>query len=229
MQNINRLEHMPGEISEEIRHFIAESHHFQEWPECNQMLVNLLAKDEPWFHALPILTCKAVGGAQSNAIPVAAAWMTLVHAANLIDDVQDGDIIRSAQLTKPELAITIAVAWIFAAFRMLVDPCLDLETRDRITKIFASAGFDSSTGQFHEFGLNTGNSDPVDQLQAYWKAVILKSGSICMAGAAAGAAAGTDSATLIEAMGDYGTALGVIRQVIDHCRGKFTLFREEQS
>ena len=55
-------------------------------------------------------------------------------------------------------------------------------------------------------------------LQAYWMSVIQKSGSIYYAGLAGAAAAGTDSGDLIEALGQYGIALGVIRQVIDDCR-----------
>ena len=81
--------------------------------------MNLLTTDESWIHALPVLTCKAVGGEQASAIPVAAAWITLVHAANLIDDIQDGDMSRLAQLDNPRLAMTIAIAWIFTAFRIL--------------------------------------------------------------------------------------------------------------
>jgi geranylgeranyl pyrophosphate synthase len=37
-------------------------------------------------------------------------------------------------------------------------------------------------------------------------------------GAAGGAAAGTADDTLIEALGDYGNALGVIMQLLDDCR-----------
>ena len=48
--------------------------------------------------------------------------------------------------------------------------------------------------------------------------MIQKSGSIYYAGLAGAAAAGTDSDDLIEALGQYGIALGVIRQVIDDCR-----------
>lgn len=180
--------------------------------------MNLLTTDESWIHALPVLTCKAVGGEQASAIPVAAAWITLVHAANLIDDIQDGDMSRLAQLDNPRLAMTIAIAWIFTAFRMLDNLTLDSETRNKITQIFAHAGYDSSRGQFQDLAVDVGKSDSGNQLEEYWNTVILKSGSICRAGAAAGAAVGAYSTTLVETLGDYGTAIGVIRQVIDDCR-----------
>jgi geranylgeranyl pyrophosphate synthase len=100
----------------------------------------------------------------------------------------------------------------------LNDLQVDPETQNRIATIFANAGFDSSIGQLQDLtfdGKKPGSGDP---LQEYWSAVIFKSGSIFMAGAAAGAAVGTDSTALVEAMADYGTALGVIRQVIDDCQ-----------
>jgi geranylgeranyl pyrophosphate synthase len=209
---------MLGEISKDVMRFIPESPSFQEFPECQRFLLKLLTADEPWIHALPVLTCKAVGGEVSSAIPVAAAWITLVHAANVIDDIQDNDSSRLAQLENPQHAMTIAIAWIFAAFRILDYPSLDLETRNKITNIFASAGFDSSMGQFQDLVLDAGKSDSGNPLEVYWNSVILKSGSICKAGAAAGAAVGNGSAALVEALGDYGTALGVIQQVIDDCR-----------
>ncbi len=209
---------MLKEISKNVTRFIRELASFHEWPECRRFLMNMLAADEPWIYALPILTCKAVGGEQSNALPIAAAWVTLVHAANLIDDIQDGNLSRLAQFESPQLAMTVAIAWMFAAFRMLDDPSLGPEMQNRITTIFASAGFDASMGQFQDLVLDAGKSVSGDPLQAYWSAVILKSGSICMAGAAAGAAVGAGSTALVEALGDYGTALGVIRQVIDDCR-----------
>jgi geranylgeranyl pyrophosphate synthase len=180
--------------------------------------MKMLASDEDWNHALPILACNAVTSVQVNAVPVAAAWITFVHAANIIDDVQDGNFGRLAQFESPQLAITVAVAWIFAAFRMLDDLSLDSETRHRVTTLFASAGFDAARGQYQDLVLGAGKSEPDDPLQAYWSAVILKSGSICRAAAAAGAAAGAGSASFVEALGDYGTALGVIRQVIDDGR-----------
>jgi geranylgeranyl pyrophosphate synthase len=209
---------MLDEVSKDVTSFIGELPSFRQWPECQHLLMNMLVTDEPWNHALPILACQAVGGEQCNAIPVAAAWITLVHAASLIDDIQDGDLGLSIQLERPDVALTIAAAWIFAAFRMLDDPYLDPETRNRIVTIFANAGFDSSFGQFQDLVLEAEKSDSGDPLQEYWNAVILKSGSIFMAGAAAGAAVGTGSTVLVEALIDYGTALGVIQQVIDDCR-----------
>jgi geranylgeranyl pyrophosphate synthase len=206
---------MDRDFSKDIIRFIEASPEFQEWSDSRHLLLGMLAVDKAWMHALPVLTCQAVGGEPSTAIPVAAAWMTLVHSANLIDDIQDDDLGRLHQALRPDVALSMAISWVFVAFRMLDHPDLSLETRSRITTLFASAGFDSAMGQMLEF--TPAKSEPSDSLQAYWKALILKSGSILMAGAAAGAAIATDSPSLIEAAGDFGRALGIIRQVIDDC------------
>jgi geranylgeranyl pyrophosphate synthase len=214
----SQMDPMLGEISTDVTSFIRDLPSFRQWPECQHLLLNMLAMEESWIHALPILTCKAVGGEQCAAIPVAAAWTTLAHAANLIDDIQDGDLGLSTQMERSDIALTIAIAWIFAAFQMLDDLHVDPETRSRVATIFANAGFDSSMGQLQDLAFNGKKPGSGDPLQEYWNAVILKSGSIFMAGAAAGAAVGTDSTALVEALTDYGTALGVIRQVIDDCQ-----------
>jgi len=178
----------------------------------------MLGDDEPWIYALPVLSCQAAGGESTDALPVAAAWLTLLHAGNLIDDVQDGDFARLSQFGRPETAIAIALAWIFSAFRLLDDSSLTPESRFRISEIFTRAGISSSKGQFQDLISGGSQSDRRDMLAAYWEMVITKSGSIFLAGTAGGAARSTDQAWLIDALGDYGNALGVVRQVLDDCR-----------
>jgi geranylgeranyl pyrophosphate synthase len=207
-----------GEISKDVISFVQETPAFQAWPECRDLLVNIIPGDDPWIHALPVLSCKATGGEHSISIPITAAWITLVHAANIIDDIQDGDLHCLSNLQSPQLAMTVAIAWIFTAFRMIDHPSYDSETRNKITRIFSSAGFDSSMGQFQDLVKDTSKSDYTYQLEEYWNAVIMKSGSIFKAGTVAGAIVGAGSEDIVEVLGDYGTALGVIRQVMDDCR-----------
>jgi geranylgeranyl pyrophosphate synthase len=56
--------------------------------------------------------------------------------------------------------------------------------------------------------------------------IILKSGSVFRTATAGGAAAGTSNERYIDALGDYGTALGVMLQLIDDCRDVFTQSQE---
>ncbi len=212
------MNHAFESTSKDVIRFLHDASVFNEWSECRQSLIDLLSSDDPWIHSLPFLSCEAVGGDKSSVTPVATAWITLVHAANIIDDVQDGDTSRLVHFQSPKLALTIALAWIFAAFRMIDDISINSETRNEVTRIFSSAGFDSSLGQFQDGDMGQSASATDNQLEQYWNTTIFKSGSIFMAGMESGAAVGGGSEEVIEALGEYGTALGVIRQVIDDCR-----------
>jgi hypothetical protein len=206
------------QTSKAVISFVEESPAFKAWPESQQSLVNILSADPPWIHALPILACKAIEEKPSDAVPATAAWITLVHASNVLDIIQDGDIQRLSQFQSPQLASTVTIAWIFSAFNMIDNPSYDSEIQHKITRTFSSAGIDSSIGQYRGSVINSNNSNADEMLEDYWNAVIMKSGSIFKAGIAAGAIVGGGSEEVIEALSDYGTALGVIRQVMDDCR-----------
>ena len=168
--------------------------------------------------ALPYHAYQVVNGQAGGIISVTAAWLTLLHAAYLIDDLQDGNLERLTKTAPPDTALTYAIAWIFAAYRMLDDPAIRLEKRNQVINIISQAGFDSAHGQNLEFSQKNEILKGVDQLKAYWQSVVDKSGSIYAAGASVGAVIGTDSKDWIEALSDYGTSLGVLMQVIDDCR-----------
>jgi geranylgeranyl pyrophosphate synthase len=201
-----------------VKAYISSAQPYLNWADCQQTLCDLLAADESWIHALPVVACVAVGGKADDAVPVAAAWTSLRHAANLMDDVQDGDLHRYAHPVRPDIATTYALALIFSAFQILNEYSPSQEKNQKIVSIFARSGLDSSRGQLSDLISKEGEAQSTDMLQAYWMSVIQKSGSIYYAGLAGAAAAGTDSDDLIEALGQYGIALGVIRQVIDDCR-----------
>ncbi len=170
------------------------------------------------MHALPVLACEAVGGSHAAAVPVAAAWTVLRHAANLLDDVQDGDWNWGAPNKRLADDISMGIAWIFMGFHLLDNPALNLEMRDKMCTMFSSFGLASTMGQFQEMRPGSAPSEVAEPLQAYWSVLISKSGSIYQAGTVCGAVAGAGSKDQIEALGDFGTCLGVIRQVIDDCR-----------
>ena len=187
------------------------------WPECRHLLIRMMTDDEPWVVALPILTCKAVAGSINIAIPVAAAWSTLRYAGDLFDDVQDGDFGYQEFSSNPSHAISYATALIFVAFQLLSHAGLKPDTAQNINSIISSAGYRSVLGQFLEQRYLSEEKYRSDSLEWYWDSVIHKSGSIFQAGASCGAAIGTSEKNIIQAMSDFGNALGVIRQVLDDC------------
>ena len=59
-------------------------------------------------------------------------------------------------------------------------------------------------------------------LNNYWENIILKAGSVFRAATQGGAVVAGADETISEALGDYGTALGVVLQLIDDCRDAFS-------
>lgn len=185
----------------------------REWPECQQFCLHKLSSDLPSILALPLLACQAVGGVSKNAIPLAAAWSMLRYAAELLDAVQDRDALPELA-NNPSTAIAIANGLIFSAFDS-ISMIGDARLVQEVTALFSTTAFQASHGQ-HICLQRMGREDVT--IESYWNATILKSGSIFRAGLGGGAIMGKTSNQLTTAIDDFGTALGVIRQIIDDCR-----------
>ena len=186
---------------------------FQDWPECQQVCLARLSADLPQLVALPFLSCQAVGGSEAEAIPVVAAWSMLRYAANFLDAVQDGDDLPDG-VSDPGIALGYANGLIFAAF----DSIAEIRDRDivqQVIALFSQTAFQASFGN-HLSQQRKGTGETT--LESYWHATILRSGSIFRAGLGGGAIAGKAQDKWITDLGDYGNALGVIRQIVDDCR-----------
>jgi geranylgeranyl pyrophosphate synthase len=186
---------------------------FQEWPECQQVYLERLSADHPPIVFLPFLSCQVVGGSEAEAIPVVAAWSMLRYAADLLDAVQDGDDLPNG-VSDPSTAIGYANGLIFAAFDSMTS-IQDRNVSHRLIVLFSQTAFQASLGNHlsqHRKGMGE------TTLESYWHATILKSGSIFRAGLGGGAMVGNAQDQGIKSLGDYGNALGVIRQVVDDCR-----------
>ena len=61
---------------------------------------------------LPLLFCELNGGRKEQVVPVITAWTLLRHAARLLDDIQDGDLI-SQEMSEP-VALNISTGLLFS-------------------------------------------------------------------------------------------------------------------
>ncbi len=189
------------------------------FPECSQLIAGHITEIPAWQIALPVIACVAVGGTPEPGNCVASAWFTANLASEILDDLEDRQFMPEPALPTKEQAMNLATSLVFKAFHdlsLIPDP----RGACRAVQIFAEAGFKASFGQ-HQDLLHKPLS--VEQaLMNYWEAVILKSGSVFMAGAGAGAAAGTTDERSIHALAEYGTSLGVMLQLFDDCRDIFS-------
>jgi geranylgeranyl pyrophosphate synthase len=201
-----------------VQQFLASVPLLQQWPEMQQALLRGVSEEEPCMLALPCISCLAVGGVASNAIPVSAAIVALHQAARLIDAVRDNRDFSEMGCSSPDVAISLATGLIFASFH-----CLGLATEDsqriqRLASLVSEATFLSAQGQYLGLVQDSGNSEKDKALEACWRVLITRSGGLFRMSTAGGAAVGTDSQHLVDALGEYGTCLGVMLQLLDDCR-----------
>lgn len=188
---------------------------FQEY---SQLISDRIADIQTWQIALPVISCLAVGGMLEDGFAVASAWCPIYLASEILDDVEDKELIPDRYLASPEVATNLATSLIFGAFHALTF-LQDSAGIRRATRIFSGLGFEATYGQHRDL-LKTPSSVE-NALHNYWETIILKAGSVFRMATAGGAAAGTSDDALLDTFGDYGTALGVMLQLMDDCRDAF--------
>jgi hypothetical protein len=186
---------------------------------CKRLLEDAALQIPSWQIALPAIACVAVGGEQSAGFTVAAAWFPAFLASEIFDHLEDKEYADLPKAGSPEVMMNLASSLIFLAFHHLSanqEPCKG----GRAARLLAAAGFEAASGQHRN--LVKEQISVEKSLDEYWELVILKSGSVFRAATGLGALMGTENEQLIEALSDYGTALGVMLQLLDDCRDAFT-------
>lgn len=204
-----------NKYADAVRQLIASAPIPFELVDCRDSLLNSVTETPPSILALPVVSCLASGGLLANGAKVAASWMALNHASYLLDKVEDRNVASDNEMIAVAKTLNLSTASIFIAYHLLSD-LPSSEQCARVVKVFSECGFQATQGQHMSFDPWPGMLD--EAIKVYWQATILKSGSLFRMACAGGAAAGTDSPELIEALGYYGTSLGVILQVLDDCR-----------
>ena len=193
------------------------------FPEYTQFLADRIQRLLDWQIALPVIACLAAGSSLEDGIILASAWISLSIASEILDNVEDKELIPDQFITSPEVASNLATGLIFASFHTLTS-IQDAGKASQINRIFSGLGFDSVNGQHRDLKQTR---LPVElHLTNYWEIIILKSGSVFRAATEGGAVAGGADQTIAGALGDYGTALGVILQLMDDCRDAFNHSQE---
>ena len=189
------------------------------FPECQRWLDEHAVDLDDWQIALPLISCLAAGGWLEDGMEIAAAWYSMYLASSILDHVEDGEFLPDVLVRSPAEAVNLGTGLIFLSYRCL-SSIKALGGVVRSSAIFSDQGFGAASGQQHSLAM-TGLKSPLPvnaALEQYWQTIILKSGSVFRAGTAGGAAAATQDEVIIEALGKYGTALGVMLQLLDDGR-----------
>ncbi|MFQ5433810.1 MAG: polyprenyl synthetase family protein [Anaerolineae bacterium] len=201
---------------ERVSHYIFdEALHGLDWPD----LIAVIKFEQALIHnigsgygtILPIQTCVAVGGEAETAVPLAAAWLLYNLASDIFDDLQDQDgKERPWNAWEPARAMNVGLGLIAVANQCLARlPTMPDAHRD-ILNAWAQTFALAARGQ--------SNVGERPSLETYFRQTIAKSGLIYATVARAGARLGTCDSSLIDAMYDYGYALGMVVQIVDDCR-----------
>jgi len=193
------------------------------FPDCTGYLISQIQNMPAWQIALPVIACMAAGGSIDDGAILASAWTSLNLASEILDDVEDKELTADPFLTTPEVSSNIATGLIFSSFHILTS-IQDANKANQISRILSSCGLDAAYGQHRDL-LQERVSVEV-YLNNYWENIILKAGSVFRAATQGGAVVAGANESISEAMGDYGTALGVILQLFDDCRDAFSQSEE---
>lgn len=162
---------------------------------------------------LPLLICQASNGVADKVVPIAAAWRALHIAAKLLDDVQDGDVVRMSS-SSLDLGRVINLSTGFITMANLAIVRAEPAVCPMLQVMFSRTILQMAGGQYRELQLNASAS-----LDQYFQIIAAKSGSFFALAAwsgACGAGAEPDQIALYER---FGYNLGMLIQIMDDLEG----------
>jgi geranylgeranyl pyrophosphate synthase len=203
----------------EVRRAIQSLEILPDFPDLQRFLGHHLFDLRDWQLALPVISCLSAGGSLEDGSKLAAAWYLMYLASELFDEIEDQEFIPGPLVPTPQVATNLATGLVFLSFHTL-SKLNNPDAVVRTTQIFSSLGFDAARGQHRDLLYSDLPGEAA--LRNYWETIILKAGSVIRMGTAGGAACGTSDVDMIERLGDYGTAIGVMIQLLDDCRDAFS-------
>jgi hypothetical protein len=194
-----------------VSHFILdETLSVLDWPELiavvKQEQAAIKGTISVYSPILPILTCAATNGEADTAVPLAAAWWLYNLASDLFDDLQDRD--GKKRLWNdwgPAKAMNVGLGLIAAGNLCLTRVQASYDAHRDILASWARTFAQAAQGQI--------DSPERPSLETYFRQTIAKSGLIYATVARTGARLNTDEAPVLDAMYNYGYALGMVIQI----------------
>jgi geranylgeranyl pyrophosphate synthase len=160
--------------------------------------------------ALPLASCRAVGGRPSDAVSVTAALITFAACLRLYDDIADQD--RPGGLWAeigPARAWNIASAIHILSFDILSTAQLPEDRFRAVNQLFIDTFINLAAGQDRDLAGVT------KSVEDYWLTIEMKSGHAYALACACGAMVGTADPVLIKSCRAFGHHLGLSIQILN--------------
>lgn len=180
------------------------------WSGLRLAIGGLFEEPTPTEAALPLASCRAVGGNPEDAVHVTAALLAFSAAMRLYDDVEDQD--RPNRLWAkigPARAYNIGSAVHVLSFDILNKAPLSRNRFRVINQSFIDNFYSIAAGQDRDLA---GIARSVEDC---WLTIELKTGSAFALACACGALAGTDDSALIRSCRRFGHHLGTTLQILN--------------
>ncbi len=170
--------------------------------------------------ALALLCCEAAGGRRDDATAAAAA-LELIHTFSLVHDdlpAMDDDQLRRGQPTLhvqagEAMAILAGDAMMCLAFQWITEGTADAKTTSRLAQTLAEATTRMIVGQVYDtLGGFSEQLSPADRLHLIHQH---KTAALLRAACRMGGLCGGANDAQLQALTDYGEAIGVMFQVVD--------------
>jgi geranylgeranyl pyrophosphate synthase len=190
------------------------------WPEFIQFMHRPFFRnsDTEWRESsiwglLPGLCCRAAGGSEQLAEPLAAAWLLFYAAAHLMDNLEDQDAPDPWwQGLGVGAAINIATGLYFSANLALQELStlpLDEQTVRQVTSQVLQPFLEMCSGQHQDL---VGSTPTLDQ---YWRIAGAKSGEFFAMACRSGARLATNRDNILRGFHQFGFHFGLLLQVLD--------------
>ena len=202
---LNWLKSLYPEVREVLDNAAPES-----WPGLRYAMGRILEEPIVTEAALPLASCRAVGGDPGDAVHVTAALITFAACLRLYDDIADQD--RPGGLWEevgPARAWNYASAVHILSFDILSMARLPHGRFRTINQLFIDTFVNLAAGQDRDLAGVT------KTVEDYWLTIEMKSGHAYALACASGAIVGTVDPRLIESCRVFGHHLGLSKQILN--------------
>jgi geranylgeranyl diphosphate synthase type I len=180
------------------------------WPVARDVVDTALAGPPPPLAALPLAACVAAGGRAEAAIPAAAAWIALNLALRIYDDAMDEDRPDALWATLGHARATVVAGMLRETATLVLTRAV---CPAELTAVMLR---DISTSLLHvAAGQDRDLAGTAHDLASWWQIMTQKSGRLFALACRIGARFGGATASLLESLTRYGSAVGMTFQLVD--------------
>lgn len=189
-----------------------------DWPEFEEVIANRQqarkSNARAWVDVLPSLACAACGGDTERSIPLSAAWSLYMFAGRMIDDIHDHDgedhlwSGGSIRQLLPKALFVIGMSHTALARLKSIDP-INADILDAYGRVLSAAA--RAQGERHRISLDSLS------IESYLTNLVSRTAVAFATSVWSGGKLADASPEVLEALYQYGLAVGIAIQIEDDC------------